>query len=120
MKPGGVDQVAKGQGKSLRFKEFQEVNDLRCKTSFHGSDGWPVPMWCLAIAGEAGELCNLVKKVERGDFTLESVRQQVLEEVADVITYCDLLMTQLGADTAEEVARKFNIVSERIGSAVRL
>ena len=104
----------------MRFAEFQEANDKRCKESFHGSDGWPVPMWCLTIAGEAGELCNLVKKVERGDFTLESVRHQVLEEIADVITYCDLLMTQLGADTATELSRKFNIVSDRVGSGVKL
>lgn len=104
----------------MTFKEFQFINALRCRTSFHRSDGWAVPSWCLAIAGEAGELCNLVKKVERGDFTLESVRQQVLEEVADVMTYCDLLMTQLGANTGDEIRHKFNIVSERVGFEERI
>lgn len=100
----------------MTFDEFQATNNARCVESFHGSDGWPVPMWCLAIAGEAGELCNLVKKVERGDFTMESQRQAILEEVADVITYCDLLMTQMGANTGDQLRRKFNIVSKRVAS----
>ncbi len=101
---------------SFTFEEFQATNNARCVESFHRSEPWPIPMWCLAIAGEAGELCNLVKKVERGDFTMESQRQAILEEVADVITYCDLLMTQMGASTADEVRRKFNVVSQRVGS----
>ena len=104
----------------MTFKEFQEANRTRCERDFHRPRPWPVPLWCLAIAGEAGELCNLVKKIERGDFTLAEKRQDILEEVADVITCCDLLMTFLDADTATELRRKFNIVSERIHSSVTL
>ena len=104
---------------TLTFREFQKINDERCRIAFH-PEGWSVAMWCLAIAGEAGELCNLVKKTVRGDFTLQSVRQQVLGELADVITYCDLLMTEMGADTGDEVRRKFNVVSERVGTEIRL
>lgn len=102
--------------RDLTFKTFQALNRKRCNEAFH-KDGewWPVQNWALAIAGEAGELCNLVKKVIRGDFSLEDKRQEILYEVADVMAYCDLLVTTLGGDTGEEVMRKFDIVSERIG-----
>lgn len=98
------------------FRQFQALNARRCDEAFeHGVDDWPVQNWALAIAGEAGELCNLVKKVIRGDFTLTEKRQDILREVADVITYCDLLMSHLDADTRDEVMRKFEEVSSRIG-----
>lgn len=102
----------------LTYHEFQERNAARCNSGVFGShtvDSWPPEMWALAIAGEAGELCNLLKKVVRGDFTLEEKRQEVLNEVADVMTYCDLLMTRLDADTATELKAKFNVVSARVG-----
>ena len=98
------------------FREFQDLNQRRCEEAFHSrEDPWPVQNWALAIAGEAGELCNYVKKVLRGDFTWEEARQNILKEAADVITYCDLLISALGADTGEEVLNKFDEVSARIG-----
>lgn len=100
---------------TLMFREFQEMNRTRCDEAFHPTKEWPIQNWALAIAGEAGELCNLVKKVIRGDFTLEEKRQEILEEIADVMTYCDLAMTHLDADTATELMAKFDKVSARIG-----
>ena len=105
---------------SLMFKEFQDANRRRCEEGFGhrvawDEPAWPLQNWALAIAGEAGELCNLVKKCLRGDFTIEKKRQEILAELADVITYCDLAMSALDADTASELKAKFDIVSERIG-----
>ena len=97
----------------LTFVRFQQFNANRQRHFRH--DPWPAHLWALAIAGEAGELCNLLKKVVRGDFTLEAKRDEVLKEVADVITYCDLLMTCLDARTSEELIKKFNEVSTRVG-----
>jgi len=100
----------------LTYAVFQKINAERCNTSFkHKLFDWPPEIWALAIAGEAGELCNLVKKIVRGDFTLDEKRQAILEEVADVMTYCDLLMSRLDANTCVELERKFNIVSKRVG-----
>lgn len=99
----------------MTFETFQEENARRCNEAFHPVDAWPIENWALAIAGEAGELCNRVKKVIRGDYTLAEQRDEILKELADVITYCDLAITHLGADTAEVVIGKFNEVSARIG-----
>ena len=51
------------------------------------------------MAGEAGEVINWLKKVERGshDWTPE-MQADVGEEIADVFTYMLLLCGQLGVD----------------------
>ena len=41
----------------------------------------------LAMAGEVGEVCNLIKKVERGSKTLDEVKMLVSEEMVDVLIY---------------------------------
>lgn len=82
--------------------------------------------WTNAIAGEGGEAlavylqaCNLSKKISRGDFKapeqLNDARYRLAVEIADVMTYCDLLLGHLGYDTKTMLATKFNEVSRRVG-----
>lgn len=109
---------------NLTFRDFQNTNRFRCETGFGhpmawDESSWPLQNWALAVAGEAGELCNLVKKCLRGDFTIGEKREEILAELADVITYCDLAISSLGADTGETVMKKFNEVSDRIGWSVK-
>lgn len=99
----------------LTFDAFQRMNAERCEAVWHPVAEWPIQNWALAIAGEAGELANLVKKVVRGDLTLDAARQEILKETADVLTYSDLLVTCLGARTDEVVMAKFREVSQRVG-----
>ncbi len=99
----------------MKFDDFQKVNQDRCDEFFHPKDPWPIQNWALAIAGESGEMCNLVKKVIRGDFQLEEKRIEILKELADIIIYCDLAITHLGGQTGDVVKDKFNEVSDRIG-----
>lgn len=110
---GGVDLAL------LTFQEFQALNKRRCEEAFHrvGDDIWPIQNWMLAIAGETGEACNLMKKVLRGDFTIDAARPELLKECADIICYTDLAITHLQADTGETVMAKFNEVSRRVGWA---
>lgn len=97
----------------VTFAQFQAENARRCEELFHPVKSWPIQNWALAIAGESGELCNLVKKIIRGDFTLEEKRQELLEELADIVTYCDLAFTALDARTDVEVLAKFVKVTAR-------
>lgn len=101
---------------ALTFEDFQALNARRCNEAFrHGVHDWPIQNWALAIAGEAGELCNIVKKIVRGDFALSDKRVEMLDELADIITYCDLAITRLGGHTDLVLMRKFEIVSQRYG-----
>jgi NTP pyrophosphatase (non-canonical NTP hydrolase) len=54
----------------------------------------------LALAGEVGEVANIVKKIERGTFKWgdAKVRFDLDMEVADVFTYLVLLAGQLNID----------------------
>lgn len=102
----------------MNFTDFQELNARRCREHFHELTvlgKWELADWCLAIAGEAGELCNEVKKVKRGDSSLEARRGAFLAELADVMTYCDLAISSLAAKTDEVIGEKFDVVSARVG-----
>lgn len=54
----------------------------------------------LAMAGEVGEFCNIVKKIDRGslDFKDASVRYQLTMELTDVYVYVLNLAGLLGVD----------------------
>ena len=101
---------------SLSFEELREVNVPRCEESFFPLDQWSLSDWACALAGEAGETCNAVKKLNRGDGNVEAVAK----ELADTIIYADLLAARLGINLGEAVRAKFNEVSERRNSPIRL
>ena len=84
-----------------------------------GSD-WKLSAWSNALAGEVGESANIIKKIERGDFTLDEAREKLASELADVQTYLDLLALRAGIDLGDATVRKFNEVSERVGVNVWL
>jgi len=94
----------------LSFGQLREANVRRNATAFRGED-WTPTDWGNAIAGEVGEACNLLKKLRRG----ESVeRSAIAHELADAVTYIDLLANMLGIDLGQAVAHKWNHVSRRI------
>lgn len=102
---------------SLNFQELREANVRRCEDVFHVLGEWSLSDWGCAMAGEVGEACNLIKKQRRGeDINLDDIA----EEIADVIIYADLLMARMGRDLGEAVRAKFNKVSQRRGSGIRL
>jgi NTP pyrophosphatase (non-canonical NTP hydrolase) len=84
-----------------------------------GSD-WKLSAWSNAVLGELGELANMVKKIERGDFTLEEQRVDVGKEIADVLIYLDILAFRCGVDLGAAVIDKFNEVSHRVSAPVFL
>jgi NTP pyrophosphatase (non-canonical NTP hydrolase) len=75
------------------------------------------------LAGEVGEACNVLKKLERARLGLAGSRDTVehlAEELADVIICCDLIAMDLGINLDLAVAEKFNATSEKVGLATRL
>jgi NTP pyrophosphatase (non-canonical NTP hydrolase) len=106
---------------SLTFEELRDANVSRVSSFGHGGlDEWDVPRWFMAMTGEVGELGNLLKKVERGDFPLDQVIEEVAHELADIQIYLDLLSARLYVDLAEATITKFNASSVKINSPVRL
>jgi NTP pyrophosphatase (non-canonical NTP hydrolase) len=102
-----------------RLKHFKNGKGKPAHSKKDGSD-WCLAQWCNAVCGELGEAANLIKKIERGDFTLEEKREELGKEFADVICYMDLLAFRAGVNLGESVRNKFNEISVRVGSPVRL
>lgn len=75
------------------------------------------------FAGEAGEVCNVIKKLERERLGIRGSRDTVehlAEELADAVMTADLIANQVGIDLAAAIVTKFNATSEANGISVRL
>jgi len=102
----------------LRLPQFKNRKGEVC----HKPDGsdWCLGQWSNAVLGELGEAANLIKKIERGDITLAEGRQALADELADVQTYLDILAFRAGIDLGAATVKKWNEISERVGSPLRL
>lgn len=118
----------------LTFARFRTANTERCQRWHHGGvAGWSVTDWSNAAAGEMGECCNAVKKLRRIEDQIANLNEPgrslterkdavkaIGAEIADTVTYLDLLAAHLGIQLEDEVVAKFNAVSVRYGFPERL
>lgn len=114
----------------LFFSDVTRVNVTRCKRwhpGFPKDDEWVISDWSNAMAGEAGEVCNVVKKIRRVECNLPGNRKpgpplkaQLADEIADTFIYLDLLAFKAGVSLEQAVVHKFNIVSEELSMPERL
>jgi hypothetical protein len=119
-----------------RIPTFRNKHGELAHAIADGSD-WSPAQWLQAVVGELGEFANIRKKYERGDLTAEEYADAAAKELADVQIYLDILARRAldivhryggavveahpqGVDLGEAVLSKFNEVSRRVGSPVRL
>ena len=114
---GGLSFNTLRGANTARLPQFKNAKGEPAHSKPDGSD-WTLGEWCNAVAGELGEAANLIKKVRRGDLSLEEARPQLADECADIVTYLDILAKQAGIDLGKATKDKFNRVSERVGSNV--
>jgi NTP pyrophosphatase (non-canonical NTP hydrolase) len=113
----------------MDLNRFSIVNRQRCEAPDgfnHKLTDWSLSDWMTAIAGEAGEAANVVKKLNRvrdgiaGNSETEAeLRAKLARELADVFIYLDLTFQRLGLDPSAVIAEVFNRKSEQIGSPLR-
>jgi hypothetical protein len=70
------------------------------------------------MAGEVGELCNIVKKIERGslEYGDPKVRHDMAFEATDVFTYFLMLAGQMGFDPQKTYDIKRAANAKRFGA----
>jgi NTP pyrophosphatase (non-canonical NTP hydrolase) len=78
----------------------------------------------LNLAGEAGELANVVKKLWRADPRISQPegydqidgdqRERIAEELADVVMLGLVLANHLGIDVERAVEHKLSVIDERL------
>jgi NTP pyrophosphatase (non-canonical NTP hydrolase) len=99
----------------------------RWHPGYPDDQGWTGGDWGNALAGEVGELCNVVKKLRRHEARhstsyntpeVETLRASLVEEAADVMLYLDLLLGKYDitpGDLSVGLVEKFNRVSDAQG-----
>lgn len=113
----------------LDFAALRKANVARCEASYREVEDWSPAEWAVAFMGEAGEVCNALKDLHVFDegrrspklpATREEAVRRIGKEIADAVSYLDLLAKSLGIDMGEATREKFNEVSDRIGSDIKL
>lgn len=102
-----------------RLPLFKNAKGEPAHSEPDGSD-WTPGEWSNAVVGEVGEAANLIKKVRRGDLTMEEARPKLAKEFADAVTYLDILAYQCGIDLGQATLEKWNEVSERVDVDLRI
>lgn len=109
----------------LDLAALRPVNVQRAREGFKCYDNQPLTYWTTALAGEVGELCNMIKKmqrVERGgvdggsSYTAKDITKEMLkEEIGGIAIYLDLLASLLDISLEEAIVDTFNEKSEKYG-----
>jgi|TARA_R110000787_G_scaffold133345_1_gene245651 hypothetical protein len=68
----------------------------------------------MGLAGEAGEVCNKIKKITRGDATLEEIKNDLAEEIGDVLWYASALCSDLELSFGYVARRNLDKLSGRL------
>lgn len=107
---------------ALKFEDLRYANGQRQKE--WDPDGKITPLFAaLELAGEVGELMNMVKKMEREKLGLvgTTIRySELAEEFADVLVTLDLLAMHFSIDLGYVTQLKFNKDSRAKGFETRL
>jgi NTP pyrophosphatase (non-canonical NTP hydrolase) len=107
------------------FIGMQREFDAKRETKFSWSqavdetDPSPLVHNVLALAGEIGELANLVKKYQRGDFSFAQLNELMPGELADIFIYLLKLAYQSGIDLEKAFLDKLAQNEIRFESARR-
>lgn len=113
----------------MNFSDVTRVNRERAELWHAGTLPWTAADWSNAMAGEAGEVCNAVKKLRRietnvqqrvGPVSRDQAIAEIAKEIGDTYLYLDLLAQHLGIDIERAITDTFNRVSEREGFPQRL
>lgn len=102
-----------------RLPQFKNRKGEPAHSEPDGSD-WKLSAWCNAVTGEIGEAANLIKKIERGDMSLDEARLLLAKEFADVVTYLDILAWRAGVNLGQATMDKWNEISARVDCPLRI
>jgi NTP pyrophosphatase (non-canonical NTP hydrolase) len=108
---------------TLNLDQIREQNVARAN-KWHGGSfkDWSLSDWAVAMAGEAGEVCDVIKKLNRirdglagNKLTEAELNVELGKEIADTFLYLDLLAARANINMSYCIRQKFNEVSEREG-----
>lgn len=116
----GTDGLTFNTLREANKKRLPQFTNSKGEPAHSKSDGsdWSLGEWMNAVTGEVGEAANIIKKIKRGDISLEEAQPLLAKEFADIVTYLDITAMQAGVNLGKATISKFNEVSKRVGSTV--
>lgn len=96
-----------------RKREWDDKAGVELPLSYHANE----------LAGEVGEACNIVKKLERAAYGLTGSRATIADlrdELADAAICLAKLSHRCGINLGDAVRTKFNATSIKLGLAARM
>lgn len=113
------------------LQRFRRTNVARASEDFRDYNAPAANLFfAVGMAGEAGELLNLIKKLERrahggpdigNSIRVEEISKEKLEEeFGGMLTYMDLLASHYDIDLEQAITKTFNTVSTKVNSRHRL
>jgi NTP pyrophosphatase (non-canonical NTP hydrolase) len=118
----------------MSFQGLREASASRVARWHKGGlEEWSVTDWATAMMGEAGEMCNAIKKLRRIETNAHNINvperhltevkdaiKFIAKEMGDTLIYMNLLAQRLGIDLEKSVIEVFNQKSEEYGFPERL
>jgi NTP pyrophosphatase (non-canonical NTP hydrolase) len=118
----------------MSFVGLRAANASRYKRWHKGGlEEWSVTDWATAMMGEAGEMCNAIKKLRRIETDALNINEpgrqftdrktaveSIAKEMGDTLIYMDLLAQRLGVDLEKSIIEVFNQKSKEYGFPERL
>jgi len=101
----------------VTFNVLRGANVNRQK-EWPGNEHADVAFRAIELAGEAGEVAEAVKKFLRAELGIKgstATKDDIADEMGDMLVALDLLANQLGIDLGKAVERKFNATSKKYG-----
>ena len=112
-----------GEKEESLFVQLTEKSVRRAIEGFKCYHEQPITFWTTALAGELGELCNMIKKLQRvklggidtgSSYTSKDITTEMLsEEIGGIAIYLDLLASLLNISLEGAIIYEFNRVSSK-------
>lgn len=93
--------------------DIDEYQQAAAETAYYPDDH-AIVYPAMGLAGEAGEVANLAKRILRGDAP-DDLRDRVLDELGDVLWYVAVTALDLGASLSEVAGRNVEKLRRRHG-----
>lgn len=107
----------------MEHNNLRAANVARDQEWNTGSERVSMTFRATELAGEVGEACNVIKKLERERIGLvgsRDTKEHLAEELADIVICTDLVAMDAGIELDAAIAAKFNATSEKNGLTTRL
>lgn len=82
-------------GMTIRDIQWIEARDTK---SYFPNHTETLDYLAIAMAGEVGEVCNIIKKFDRGSINGELLREELSKELPDILIYLVMLAEKVGID----------------------